>query len=121
MTRFLFKVIICLLLATAASVTYLSLKSGDPVYTFQEWLDPARFRQYDGLIRVIAAEHQLDPMLVKAVVWRESRFDSRKIGSAGERGLMQVTTKAAQEWAQENHVENFRPEELFDSKINLEA
>src|ERR1044072_3087889 len=121
MTRFLFKAIICLLLATAASVAYLSLKSGDPVYTFQEWLSPARFRQYDQLIRAIATEHQLDPMLVKAVVWRESRFDTHKFGSAGERGLMQVSEKAAQEWARENHVDNFRVEELFDPKINLEA
>ena len=30
-------------------------------------------------------------MLVKTVVWRESRFDSTKRGTHGERGLMQVT------------------------------
>jgi soluble lytic murein transglycosylase len=121
MTRFLFKVIICALLATGASVVYLSSKSGDPMYTLQEWISPARFQQHDALIRSIAAEHHLDPMLVKAVVWRESRFDAHKFGSAGERGLMQVSEKAAQEWARENHVENLRVEELFDPKINLEA
>ena len=121
MTRFLFKVIICVLLATAASVVYLSSKSGDPMYTLQEWIVPGRFQQHDALIRAVAAEHHLDPMLVKAVVWRESRFDARKFGSAGERGLMQVSEKAAQEWAQENRVENFRVEELFDPKINLQA
>ncbi|MEY2558779.1 MAG: soluble lytic murein transglycosylase [Verrucomicrobiota bacterium] len=121
MIRFVFKLIICLLLATAASVAYLSSKSGDPVYTLQEWISPARFQGHDALIRAVAAEHHLDPMLVKAVVWRESRFDAQKFGSAGERGLMQVSEKAAQEWARENHVENFRAEELFDPKINLEA
>ena len=121
MTRFLFKVIICALLATAASVAYLSTKSGDPIYTLQEWISPARFQQHDALIRSVAAEHHLDPMLVKAVVWRESRFDAQKFGSAGERGLMQVSGKAAQEWARENHIENFRVEELFDPKVNLEA
>ena len=121
MTRFLFKVIICALLATAASATYLSVISGDPAYTLQEWISPARFAQHDALIRSVATELQLDPMLVKAVVWRESRFDSHKFGSAGERGLMQVTEKAAQEWARENHVENFRAEELFDPKINVKA
>ena len=121
MTRFTLKLIICALLATAASVAYLSSKSGDPIYTLQEWISPARFQQYDGLIRSVAEEHNLDPMLVKAVVWRESRFDAQKFGSAGERGLMQVSEKAAQEWARENRVENFRLEELFDSKINLEA
>jgi len=121
MIRFLFKLIICVLLATAASVAYLSSKSGDPAYTLHEWISPARFQGHDTLIRTVAAEHHLDPMLVKAVVWRESRFDAQKFGSAGERGLMQVSEKAAQEWARENHIENFRVEELFDPKINLEA
>ena len=121
MTRFALKVIICALLATAASAAYLSNKSGDPIYTLQEWISPARFQQYDGLIRSVAEEHNLDPMLLKAVVWRESRFDAQKFGNAGERGLMQVSGIAAQEWASENRVENFRLEELFDPKLNLEA
>ncbi len=121
MRRFLFKLIICALLATGAGLFWLSNKSGDPAYTLHEWISPGRFQQHDAMIRSVAAEHHLDPMLVKAVVWRESRFDAQKFGSAGERGLMQVSEKAAQEWAQENHVENFRVEELFDPKINLEA
>src|SRR5215831_13136658 len=121
MTRFLLKVAICALLATAASAFYLTSQSGDPVYTLREWISPARFQQYDPLIRSVAAEHHLDPMLVKAVVWRESRFDAHKFGNAGERGLMQVSGKAAQEWARENRVENFRQDELFDPKTNLEA
>src|SRR5207249_2604525 len=71
--------------------------------------------------RSVAMEHHLDPMLVKAVVWRESRFDPKKYGGAGERGLMQVSEKAANEWARENKVDNFRVEKLFDPKTNLEA
>jgi peptidoglycan lytic transglycosylase len=121
MKRFLFKLIICLLLAGAAGLVYLSMRSGDPLYTLYEWISPARFQQHDALIRTVAAEHQLDPMLVKAVVWRESRFDAQKFGTAGERGLMQVSEKAAGEWARETKVENFRVEELFDPKTNLEA
>ena len=121
MTRFLFKLILCFLLAIAAGFAYLSIRSGDPVYTLYEWISPARFRQHDRLIKSVAAEHHLDPMLVKAVVWRESRFDPQKFGTAGERGLMQVSEKAANEWARENKVDNFRAEELFDPKTNLEA
>jgi soluble lytic murein transglycosylase len=60
-------------------------------------------------------------MLVKAVVWRESRFDPQKLGSAGERGLMQVSEIAAREWAKETKIENFQVEELFDPKTNLAA
>jgi peptidoglycan lytic transglycosylase len=119
--RFCFKLILCLLLALGAGFGYLAVKSGDPIYTFYEWMSPARFKQYDGLIRLVALEHRLDPMLVKAVVWRESRFDPNKNGSAGERGLMQVSEKAAREWARENKIDNFHIEKLFDPKTNLEA
>ncbi|MDQ2918475.1 MAG: transglycosylase SLT domain-containing protein, partial [Verrucomicrobiota bacterium] len=42
-------------------------------------------------------------------------------GTAGERGLMQVSERAASEWARENREDNFRVEELFDPKVNLEA
>ena len=119
--RFFFKLILCVLLALAAGFGYLAVRSGDPVYTFYEWISPARFQQYDKLIRSVATEHQLDPMFVKALVWRESRFDPRKYGSAGERGLMQVSEKAANEWARENKIENFQVDGLFDPKTNLEA
>ena len=83
MARFFFKLIICALLAGGAGLTYLSMRSGDPLYTLYEWISPARFQQHDALIRAVTAEHQLDPMLVKAVVWRESRFDAQKFGTLG--------------------------------------
>jgi soluble lytic murein transglycosylase len=121
MVRFLFKLILCLLVALGAGFAYLALRSGDPLYTVYEWISPARFQQYDKLIRSVAAQHRLDPMLVKALVWRESRFDPKKHGSAGERGLMQVSEKAANEWASENKIDNFRAEELFDPQTNLRA
>ncbi len=121
MIRFILKLIFCLLFALATGFVCLALRSGDPVYTLYEWISPARFQQYDRLIRAVADAHDLDPMLVKAVVWRESRFDPRKYGTAGERGLMQVSGKAANEWAREDKVDNFRVEQLFDPKINLEA
>ncbi|MBA2435400.1 MAG: transglycosylase SLT domain-containing protein [Chthoniobacterales bacterium] len=121
MIRFVFKFIICLLLAGAVGIGLVAFRSGDPFYTLFEWLSPARFQQYDPLIHAVSTANKLDPMLVKAVVWRESRFDPRKLGGAGERGLMQVSEIAAQDWAQENKLENFRVEELFDPKTNLEA
>src|ERR1043165_9665121 len=86
MARFFFKLLICLLLAGAAGLAYLSMRSGDPLYTLYEWITPVRFQQHDPLSRTVAAEHQVDPMLVKAVVWRESRFDAQTFGTAGERG-----------------------------------
>jgi soluble lytic murein transglycosylase len=121
MIRLLFKLVICLLFAAGVGIALVAARSGDPLYTLYEWISPARFQQYDQLIRAVAAPNELDPMLVKAVIWRESRFDPQKFGAAGERGLMQVSEIAATEWAKENHIENFRVEELFDPKKNLEA
>jgi soluble lytic murein transglycosylase len=109
------------MLALAAGFAYLAARSGDPIYTFYEWMSPARFHQYDRVILSVATEHHLDPMLVKAVVWRESRFDPGKHGSHGERGLMQVSEKAASEWSRENKVASFQVDQLFDPKTNLEA
>ena len=119
--RFIIKLLICVLLAGGAGVAFLALRSGDVIYTAHEWISPARFQQHDALIREVAAENQIDPMLVKAVVWRESSFDSHKYGSAGERGLMQVTEGAAKEWAQGRRVQDFQPEELFDPQVNVRA
>ena len=96
MGRFLFKIIFCAILALGAGFGYLALRSGDPVYTFYEWISPARFQQYDKLIRAVATENHVDPMLVKAVVWRESRFNPRAHGRAGELGLMQIMPAAAE-------------------------
>ena len=79
MIRFAFKFIICLLLAGGTGIGLLAWRSGDPIYTVYEWLSPARFQQYDQLILTVARNNELDPMLVKAVVWRESRFDSKKL------------------------------------------
>jgi len=119
--RFFLKLLLCLMLALASGFALLALRSGDAFYSFYEWVSPARFQQYDPLISSVAAEHQLDPMLVKAVVWRESRFDRQKVGSAGERGLMQVAPKAATEWAHEHKVADFKPDQLLDPQTNLEA
>ena len=80
--RFILKVLICGLLAVApAGTAYLAMRSGDTAYTLHEWLSPGRFQQYDELIRTVASpQNGVDPMLVKAVVWRESRFDPQKYG-----------------------------------------
>src|SRR5215813_13696400 len=121
MIQFLFKLLLCVLLAIGAAFAYLAMQSGDPLYAFYEWMSPARFHRYDRLIRSVALEHHLDPMLVKAVVWRESRFDSKKRGTHGERGLMQVSERAAGEWARENKIAHFDLDQLFDPKTNLAA
>ena len=52
------------------------------------------------MIEQAGLRNGVDPCLLKAVIWRESRFDRTAIGSKGEVGLMQVMPKyAGLEWA----------------------
>lgn len=53
--------------------------------------------RYDKLITHIASKHDLDPRLVKAIVYEESFFRSRARSSQNAVGLMQVTPVVAEE------------------------
>ena len=108
-------------LAALVAAGWVLSRSSDPVYVVQEWLNYSRFRRYDALIIDTGRKHHVDPMLIKAVVWRESAFHPDKIGKDGERGLMQVTLAAASDWSKQNKVETFVPEDLFAPRTNLDA
>lgn len=121
MARTLRRLLLVLFLAALAAVGLVLWNSGDPSYTAQEWLAAGRYARYDAFIGDVARKHGLDPLLVKAVVWRESAFQPAMVGTSGERGLMQVSEAAAQDWATAEKMENFAPTDLFDPKTNLEA
>ncbi len=121
MARFVFKLILCVLIALGAGLSWLAIRSGDPLYTFYEWISPARFQQYNKLITAAATDNRVDPMLLKAVVWQESHFETDKYGTAGERGLMQVREPTATEWARDRKIDNFQADQLFDPRVNLQA
>ena len=109
---------IAVLLAAGAAVFLLTEK--DPAYRLGEVAGLGRFGAYDDAIASAARRHGVDPLLVKAVIWQESRFHPEKIGGHGERGLMQVTEPAAQDWVQAEGIETFVPQDLLDPKTNIE-
>jgi len=78
-------------------------------------------RQFNAVIASASEKYKLEPQLIRAVIWRESDFDTRAYGMAEERGLMQVTPIAAGEWAKAENVENFRTVDLFDSRTGIMA
>jgi len=80
-----------------------------------------RQHAYDKQIRFVATRYGVSPYLVKAVVWRESKFSRLAVGKAGEVGLMQVTSGAAKEWAESEHRPAPGQKELFKARTNLEA
>jgi soluble lytic murein transglycosylase-like protein len=54
-------------------------------------------RAYDSLIEEAAAEYQLDPELIRAVMRAESAFNPMIVSSAGAQGLMQLMPALADE------------------------
>ena len=75
----------------------------------------------DEPIKAAAQHYNVDPALVKAVVWRESRFNPAARGSHGEIGLMQLQEIAAQEWADAEQIPHFRYEYCLDAHTNTLA
>lgn len=121
MLRFFLKLgaLVCLL--GAIFFGWFWLRSDDPWYDASELVFRARFHRYDDLIADAARQHGVDPTLVKAVIWRESRFHPDKEGTVGERGLMQITGAAASEWAKSERGGVVLPQELFDPATNIQA
>ena len=75
----------------------------------------------DRPILAASRRYDVDAALVKAVVWRESRFDPLATGRKGEIGLMQIMEATATEWAAAEKRPLFYHRQLFDPWRNTEA
>jgi soluble lytic murein transglycosylase len=85
------------------------------------WRERQRERQYKDEIAKAAARYRIDPLLVKAVIWRESRFDRNARGKAGEIGLMQIMELTGEEWAEAERLRGFSKNHLWDPSRNIQA
>ena len=80
-----------------------------------------RSSRYDRLIVAAGRRNGVYPPLLKAVIWKESRFDSSSIGSKGELGLMQVMPQAAvKDWENNFHRKVPSDGALMDPELNIE-
>ena len=91
------------------------------IAVFLWWRIQQRENAFDAQIQQAANAYGVAPELVKAVVWRESRFNPDARGSSGEYGLMQIQETAANEWAAAVKNNDFKPEHLLNPKTNLLA
>ncbi len=78
-----------------------------------------RQHAFDAEILRAAEANQVHPALISSIIWKESRFDPRALGKAGEIGLMQVTDGAAQDWAHAHKISNFDSSQLWDTETNI--
>lgn len=85
------------------------------------WFVNTQGRQFDPQINAAAKRYSVDPLLVKAVIWQETRFHPDRRGRAGEIGLMQLQEAAALDWAGVERVQNFSHEQCFNPGTNVLA
>jgi soluble lytic murein transglycosylase len=86
-----------------------------------QWLENESLRKsrYEVMVVRVADSMNMDPLLIRAQIWRESNFDPRAYGTAQERGLMQVTPGAARDWLDRSRVEGFQLDDLYKPDINI--
>jgi soluble lytic murein transglycosylase len=84
------------------------------------WYERARYPlHYGALVREQAREKDLDPALVAAVIYQESRFRSDARSSSGAVGLMQLRPETAQGIALRTGGTGFRVSDLTNPAINI--
>jgi soluble lytic murein transglycosylase len=74
--------------------------------------------RHDDIIRQQAADKDLDPALIAAVIYEESRFRDQT-SHAGARGLMQITPDTADFIARRSGGVRFRQADLATPQINI--
>jgi soluble lytic murein transglycosylase len=77
--------------------------------------------RYDSIIIKAAKRCSIDPLLVKAVIWRESNFNPDAVGAKGEIGLMQLMPNSSvKDWSDFTKREITNTGILFKPELNIE-
>lgn len=85
-----------------------------------DWYLRARYPlRYEHIVRGHADNYRLDPALVAAVIYQESKFDADARSSQGAVGLMQLLPETAQGIATRTGGSAFQVDDLLDPEINV--
>jgi soluble lytic murein transglycosylase len=104
-----------LVLAGAAAATVAYAESEKP-----GWYARLRYPlEYEHIVRGHAENYGLDPALLAAVIYQESRFDPDARSSSGAIGLMQLLPDTAKGIAVHTGGSRFRVEDLYDPELNV--
>lgn len=109
-------------LLTIAAVAVLGLALGGAwVYESEpDWYLRTRYPlEYEHIVRGHAKNHDLDPALLAAVIYAESRFDPNARSGAGAVGLMQLLPETARGIALRTGGTRFVVADLRDPEINV--
>ena len=99
----------------AAGVALGAVRSTDP-----DWYERLRYPlRYETIVRGHARNYRLDPALLAAVIYEESRFRARARSESGAIGLMQLLPATAEGIAARTGGSRFRVDDLYDPEINV--
>ena len=84
------------------------------------WFERVRYPlHYEQIVRGHAKNYDLDPALVAAVIYQESKFNANAKSSSGAIGLMQLTPQTAEGIAIRTGGTRFRLADLYNPEINV--
>jgi len=102
-----------LVLAVAVGLVY--FRNGQPA-----WFERIRYPlRYEQIVRGHAKNYDLDPALVAAVIYQESKFRADAKSSSGAIGLMQLTPQTAEGIAIRTGGSRFQVSDLYNPEINV--
>jgi soluble lytic murein transglycosylase len=97
------------------SLTFVSLQAAKPGWWERMWY-PLR---YEHIVRGHARNYGLDPALLAAVIYQESKFEADARSRSGAIGLMQLLPDTAEGIATHTGGTAFRTADLYNPEINV--
>lgn len=108
--------------AVTAVVLIAALAVGGLLYVRSgpDWVDRIRYPlEYRSIVVGHAENYDLDPALLAAVIYRESKFEPDAVSEAGAIGLMQLLPATAKGIATYTGGSRFRVADLYDPELNV--
>lgn len=104
-----------LALSGGVLLAFWTLQSSKPGWWERLWYP----LEYEQIVRGHARNYSLDPALLAAVIYQESKFKSDARSSSGAVGLMQLLPDTAKGIALHTGGSDFRVADLYDPEINV--
>jgi soluble lytic murein transglycosylase len=105
--------VLVLLAAVGGFATY--VLQAEPV-----WYERLRYPlRYEEFIAGHSDNYGLEPQLLAAVIYQESKFDASARSSSGAVGLMQLLPETGQGIADRTGGDEWRPEDLLEPELNI--
>ncbi|MDR3243479.1 MAG: lytic transglycosylase domain-containing protein [Elusimicrobiota bacterium] len=75
--------------------------------------------QYEAIINKYGRQYEVDPLLIRALIKRESNVNPNAISNKGAMGLMQIMPKTGEEIAQQLNISDYNNDMLKNPEINI--